>query len=199
MVDHQTPREWAEAGIIGETRLVRLMYNKPANLIVAQFHRETSTDSVLSSLYVRHPDETQYRRLTDASERLSYEDPVVAASAPTLFANVLEWEGDGADWRRVICFDLLNGASPQVFAQTDISLRDPYTQAWVSSLHEARPDGRSVVCTIGCERPATDADKRRHRDIYGADILTTADHWLCELNLAGKSYERIALLSATFF
>lgn len=199
MIMPQKPSEWTECGIVGEGGFVRLAYSRSANVVVAQFHRMTLTDSILSTLYIRRPDEPQYRRLTAPSERLSYEDPIVAPSAPTLIANVLAWEGDGADWQHVICFDLSTGREVRVVRDRDISLCDPYTSAHVSSLHEPSTDGRVVVCTISFGRAANEDDKRRFREVHGADIATVDDHWLCELNLENKTYERITLLRALFF
>jgi len=194
------PAEWQAAGIRQEAECLRLVYNRHSGLLIAQFRRETAIGASVASLYARTRDSSQYLRLTDESDCLSYEDPVSASQAPALVTNVLKWaDEEGGEWHGITRINLAKGAPDVMITETDLKVSPPYLGAWVTTVHSAWDDGRGVVCTIAFERSATEAESTEFFGRTGARRITTVESWLCDLNIDQKKYERILQLMATHF
>ena len=96
--------------------------------------------------------------------------------------------------------DVRTGKITLVFSQGDLKLSPPYSRGWVRELLESWPDGRGVVCIMSFERPPTGAEKKRWRSQgLPGELVGAGDHWICDLDLQQKTYERLTELKAMFF
>lgn len=192
------PAGWNLAGIAGEDTFERLLYNRSSAVVVAQFRRESPGGVPIASLYARRRHSAHYAALFERADNLSYEDPVSASLAPVLMANVIAWDEDGGGhWHGVARVDLERWWPLAMLRPGDLPVAPPYTAAEVTHLHCSRPDGVCLVCTIALSRPATEYDQAFAAT--GDRFVTIDDHWLCELNLELRTYEKLTALVTPFF
>jgi len=196
MVQQPERDELKEAGIEPGSRLEKLTYNRSAEVVVAHFRR-----SRVGTLYLRKRSGSRYERIAHLTEHASYEDPVVASWAPVLIVNVREASGEssGIEWYGIARVDLKSGQSARVFCEGDLRLEAPFHRAWVRELHEAWADGSGVVCTMSFLRPPTEAEKERWRSRHGGELAGAGEHWICDLNIDARTYQRLALLEGVHF
>lgn len=185
------------AGIRQGSKHQRTTYNRSGQAVVAIFrHDRTGT------LYYRERGRTRYRRVAPLGKRTSYAEIATASAAPVVLVNVREFiaGSEGVSWHSVARLDIRTGGISPLFLPGDVKLAAPYTRGWVHEILESWSDGRGAVCVMSFERPATAAEKRRWRSQGGrGNLASVCDHYVCDLDLEQKTYERLTLLRAIFF
>lgn len=189
---------WNVAGVAGEDTFERLLYNRHSRILVAQFRRTSASGVPIASLYARSHDVASYTRLFEQVDNLSYEDPVVASSAPVLISNIIAWDREGrGNWHGIVGVDLEKRSALPMLRPGELSVVAPYTAAEVTHVHCSWSDGSGLVCTIALSRPATDHDQAFAK-IDGKFIMID-EHWLCDLSLVRRTYTKLTALANSFF
>jgi len=192
MTDRREIQDLRKAGIRPGSRLQKITYNTSSEAVVAHFRAGR-----VGSLYYRKRDSARYRRVAQLGEGM-----VTASAAPVLLVNVREFSADspGASWRGVARMDIRTGKVARVFCEKDLKIPRPYSSGWVRELLESWADGRGVVCIMSFVRTASAAEKKSwSSQRRGGELITAGEHWICDLNLEKKTYERLTLLKAMFF
>lgn len=95
-------KKWEDFGIENEDRFRSFNYNELTGVMIAQFTKNITDKSWLQSIYTRNRDSNTYKRLTEKSKLLSYDDPVTGSKSKYLYFNILEWNKRGkhygGDW-----------------------------------------------------------------------------------------------------
>jgi hypothetical protein len=176
-----------EAGIEGGPHFRALLYNEPAQMLIAHFERHYGHWA--GEIYTRPLSSETYSKVPTASKLVSYERPVSAAYAPIIFFNEMLYRAEdpaGADWGCIRALDLRTGALSQAATADTIQIPDGYVELWVSEIHAVNGDGTQLLCTIGFERQV------------GA-LVKHVDYWLCELPVQTLVPYQIRKLQNAFF
>lgn len=178
---------WSEAGVEGGPHFRALLYNEPAQMLIAHFERHYGHWA--GEIYTRPLSSETCSKVPAASKLVSYERPVSAASAPVIFFNEMLHRAEspaGADWGCVRSLDLRTGTLSQIATADTIQIPDGYVGLWVSEIHAVDAHGRRVFCTIGFEQRV--------------DVSAThLDYWLCELPVQTLIPRKISKLQNAFF
>jgi hypothetical protein len=190
------PRGWDADGIEGDDRFVTLLYNEPADVLIAQFERMVAEGQYpVRSVYMRRTQETRYGKIFGTDDISSALHTVAASKKPVAFfdvhvASVDRWPegqpGMGFDWSHIARIDLLNGSVTKVIDAA--AFREKHEGAWVSDLLSADEDGQSLVCRIGMGRKLPDGTP-----------TGGVGYSLCHLILATSDIHIIAPLRNVFF
>jgi hypothetical protein len=176
------PAEFAWGhGLPAKGQFCRLLYNEPAQSLVAAFQQKIDDERWSEDLYYRHKSSADYIRISGSDEQIHYSDVISCASVPKIFFNVTRWNDRGGDWESLASFDLATGELRT--EATAASFREQ--RVWVSSLISAKDDASSVFCTIGFEQR------------LGGGALNV-HYWLCELRLVDFALTKIAALPNAF-
>jgi hypothetical protein len=185
---------WDTDGVEGEDRFVTLLYNEPADALIAQFERMIGGRYPVRSLYMKRRGERRYTRVFGADDRTGAPYVVVATKKPMAFfyvhiASVDRWPADtpgmGFDWSHIARIDLRTGSVTQV-ADAE-SFRQKY-DGWVSDILSADEHGRTLLCRVGMPRKLPSGRPSRR-----------IGYSLCRLNLATNEIEVVAPLPHVFF
>lgn len=161
-----------------------LLYNEPANTLIAHFQRK---GDVVSALYTRQLNAAAYAKIAAENDLLSFDYPITATAAPLLYFNAIQWAKDrGGDWDSVRCLDLRSGQLTTVVSPTTLAVPSGYVGLWISSLMAVDPDGQRLLCTVGFERVVDERSKH-------------LDYWVCALPVQNPVPQQIALLPDAFF
>jgi hypothetical protein len=192
----QGPEGWNRDGIEGEHRFVTLLYNEPADVLIAQFERMVADGRYpVRSLYTKRAHEVRYLKSFDADERSSAFHVVTAAKRPVAFfdvhvASIDRWPsrtpGMGFDWSRIQRIDLAIGTVTTVIDAADF--REKHDGRWVADLLGADEDGEGLICRIGMGRK-----------LPGGAATGGVAYSLCRVILATSDIQVIAPLRHVFF
>jgi hypothetical protein len=161
-----------------------LHYNEPARTLIAHFQRKTDA---VSALYTRQLDAAAYTKIAAENDLMSFDYPIIAASAPLLYFNVIQWaKSGGGDWDSIRCLDLRSGLLATVLSPSTVAIPAGYVGLWINSLMSVDPDGQRLICSVGFERAIDERSKH-------------VDYWVCALSVQNKIPQQIAFLSDTFF
>ena len=178
---------WSEAGIEGGPHFRALLYNEPAQMLIAHFERHYGHWA--GEIYTRPLSSETYSKVPAASKLVSYERPVSAASATIIFFNEMLHRAEdpaGTDWSCIRALDLRTGQLRQAATADTIQIPDGYVGLWVSEIHAVNADGTRLICTIGFEQQV------------GA-LVKHLDYWLCELPVQTLVPHQIRKLQNAFF
>jgi hypothetical protein len=173
---------WSDAGIEGGPHFRALVYNEPAQTLVAHYERHYGHWA--GEVYTRPLSSETFTKVPAASKLVRYGRPVCAASAPIIFFNEMLHRADypaGADWGCIRALDLRTGQLSQAATADTIRIPDGYAGLWVSDIHAVNIDGTRLICTIGFEQ-------QKHMD-----------YWLCELPMQTLVPHQIRKLQGGFF
>lgn len=142
---------WADLGITGESRYLNSFFEPHSRNIVVQFGRLVTENVGIKSLYLRSVNEKTYRRLSAASERLSYEDVVLTPDGPSVLVNIFDVDSSHAtaDWHSLQKIQLPGGKV--VLEVNQLESQAPGCRAWISRLVGVSNDGETVFCNIGIQ------------------------------------------------
>lgn len=177
----------SEAGIEGGSRFRALLYNEPAQMLVAHFERNYGYRA--SEIYTRPLSSETFTKVPAASKLVSYSCPVSATMAPIIFFNEMIHRADnpaGADWGSIRALDLRTGELSQAATADTIQIPDGYVGLWVSEIHAVNVDGSRLICTIGFEQQVDARTKH-------------LDYWLCELPVQTLVPHQMTKLPGAFF
>jgi len=182
---------WASFGIDDETRFEELLFEPISQILIAHFYRELENEYRVKSLYARHISETRYRRLTEKSDKLSFECAKLSHIRPHLYVNVLEIcesEGKpyGYNWNSIRQIDIESNEVVCAVTAGDLILDEPYYDGWVRNILGAAADGSNVYCSVGMSR----------RTSTNSSVV---DYHLAELSLVNRKPKLINKLDAVFF
>jgi hypothetical protein len=151
------PTGWDTDGIEGEHRFVTLLYNEPADVLIAQFERKVAGGRYpVRSIYMKRREEPRYAKVFGTDDLSSAFYIVAASKKPVAFfdvhvASVDRWRADtpgmGFDWSHIAQIDLRTGSVTTVVDAA--AFRERHEGAWVSDLASADEDGQAVLCRIG--------------------------------------------------
>lgn len=176
---------WANIGIAGEDRLIRLLYAPNAKTLVAQFYRNVADSHPIKSLYVRGIQDSTYLRLTGESDSLSYEDPLISPCGRFVLVNILEALKDGDmysgsyGWYALQLLGLPSGRVEHEVTPGELHGKVGGQRIWVSGIHGMNQDGHTAYCTIGIERSGK------------------VQYYLAQLDLRLKSCELLTALNGS--
>ena len=146
---------WIDAGIPGQCRVERLLYNRPSNTLVAVVNTlvEGSKLSVFRH-YVRAATATHYSPVNARHDCESQMSAACCEAAPFMIYN--EWRfraheetsTHAADWECVAQVDLATGIGETVLDAYSLRPPPPYNSGWISDILAAWPDGSGAVCKI---------------------------------------------------
>lgn len=182
--------KWPSLGIIGETRILQQLFDPFSKSLVAHFFRELQDSYGVKSLYARHISEDRYHRITEETDKLSFEFPELSPKSPHLYVNVMEtskFEGryHGYNWNSIRKINITSNEVVSIIENGDLAIDEPYAEGWVSQMHGVAADEEAVYCTVGLERK-TDG------------CSSSVDYYLVELSLMNKKYEIITKLDGVF-
>lgn len=183
---------WDVDGVIDEERFLELLYNEPAETLIAHFERRTG-EQLVRSLYTKRGREVDYSRVSCGDEYAFADTPVCAARKPFLFFLVLEPRRErpppwGWDVNRVARLDLRTGEQTVVMdAETFATGHDG---AWISRLLSAADDGSSLVCVTGTNHTISTTDE---------GVRVGVAYSVARLDLATGDIEPLASLRNVFF
>ena len=172
---------WKELGIYDESYFHSLSYNLNSNKLIATFQRDISDSYWVYSIYVREVSEEKYNRLTPLSNSLSYQDIIVARTAPYAFSNVVKWDKNSGDSMWLERYDLLKEKADGKLEFKQLTLSDKYERGFFSKLLDVSDDGQMITCVMGLERKESENSK-------------LIDYWLTSLNFNNKTYQQVTWL-----
>jgi hypothetical protein len=178
---------WSEAGIEGGPHFRALLYNEPAQTLIAHFERHYGHWA--GEIYTRPLTSEIYSKVPAASKLVSYSCPVSAASAPVIFFNEMVHRAEdpnGADWGCIRAVDLRTGVLSQVASADTVQVPDGYVGLWVSEIYAVDADATRLFCAIGFEQQVSAVEKH-------------LDYWLCELPVRELMPRKLSKLQNTFF
>ncbi len=147
-----------------------LLYNRPADTLVAVIARGSPPGPPLHRIYARRLPAAAYRPIGVRHELESQQDarccerapllifnefrfrepsPIPAYLKATLRGRELPHDSWGADWLGVRRLDLETGAEARVLDEGSLHPPAPYTSGWVSEILSVTADGSGAVCTVG--------------------------------------------------
>jgi hypothetical protein len=181
---------WDSLGISGESSFLQLFYDPHSETLVAHFFRGIGNGNGLKSLWTRRISDDRYVRLTPSGDRLSFEDPVLCASSPHVFANVMsvgikEGGFDGYEWHSIQRIDLRSGHSDVIAMSGGAGVNGGSEKIWISTLHGSSADGSELYCSAAFQK-------------RGGGAVSPTEYYLSRLNVGDGRIERITRLSATF-
>lgn len=151
------PTGWDTDGIEGEHRFVTLLYNEPAEVLIAQFERKVAGGRYpVRSIYMKRTEEARYTKVFGTDDLSSAFHIVAASKKPVAFfdvhvAAVGRWRADtpgmGFDWSHIAQIDLLTGSVTTVVDAA--AFREKHEGRWVSDLVSADEEGQALLCRIG--------------------------------------------------
>jgi hypothetical protein len=187
---------WDTDGIEGEHRFEKLLYNEPADVLIAQFERMVSAGRYpVRTIYMKRSPEPRYTKVFGIDDLSSAFHIVASSKKPVAFfdvhvASVDRWPADtpgmGFDWSHIARIDLLTGSVTTVVDAA--AFRERHDGAWVSDLLSADEDGQTLLCRVGMGRRLPDGSP-----------TGGVGYSLCRLILATSDIQVIAPLRHVFF
>lgn len=159
MSQERSDNPWADAGIPGQTRIVKLLYSRAAEVLVVVVDKELESGLFGKRLYVRAVTETSYHPIPVQDALEIQESAACCDLTPFVIYNELRFrppkagfsEG-AADWVGVCKFNLSTGARETILDRQSLRAPRPYISASVSNILAAWPDGLGAVCTLALKR-----------------------------------------------
>jgi hypothetical protein len=188
---------WNADGVRGEDQFLRLLYNAPAEALIAYFQRTVGPGYPIGSFYVKRPHDEQYWKAFASDDMTTVAEIVSASKVPLVFFQVLvvakPLAADasiGLNWSQVGRIDL--STKEQSIAVDAELFRERHDGDYVSHVIGASEDGTSLICSIVTRRPAPpNRNKNPTRRVAG--------HSLCRLDLTTLDFDVLARLTNTFF
>ncbi len=181
---------WASIGITGETRFLQLLFDPLSKSLIVQFYREIQDPYGVKTLYTRHTSEDRYHRISEKTDRLSFESPVLSPSGSHFFVNV--WEAEkidgkytGFDWNSIRNIDITSNEVISTIENGELAVDEPYFRGWISDIFGASADGEMVYCSVGLQ-------------IKTGETGGKVDYYLANVSLMNKNYEIITKLNNVF-
>ncbi len=157
--------------------------------MIAQFTKNITDKFWLNSIYTRNRDSNTYKRLTEKSKSLSYDDPVTGSTSKYLYFNISEWNKRGkhygGDWLKTQRVNLETLEFDNSFSSEDFDLSDKYSDGWISHLNQVSDDGNEINCVVGL------TNKK--------EVFPNAEYWVSKLYFEEKSIELLRKFCSVFF
>ncbi len=181
--------KWDEHGITDVSNFVGFHYEHTSKTLIAHFNKNIGQGYGIKSLWTRCVSDNKYSRITPQEDYFSYEDPVVSHS-PHVFVNVLEIKVkdgayDGYEWNSIRRINLKSGEVEELVNKNDISIQQPFTKIWVSTLHSISADSKEIYCSIACQGKT------------GVEEIIKTEYYLSKFILDEGRYECLTKLDAT--
>ena len=179
---------WERAGIPNADGFSQLLFNDSTGRVVAAMSRIIQGHP-FGILYARGRDDDKYSVLADESDDgISFNFPVLASGGPYLFVlsmKVVEREGQyiGYDNIGIRKLDLSNAEAVLTMSDSDLVPEPPYDRIWASTIVGHKSED-TLFCSVGMQR--TDDNSR------------PVDYYLCEVDVANHTVERVSKLHEVF-
>lgn len=179
---------WIAQGISGQAGILCLLFDPYSELLLVHVQKKALENCPLKSLYVRHVSEERYRLFTPVSEKLSYEDTLLAPNGPFIYVNVFEAIiNDGRfigsfDWHSLQKIELPSGKIISELKAGDLVPQLGQHSPWISSIVGACDDRETIFVNLAIPRE----NERKLR------------YYLAKLYPSRKHYEVITELTGTF-
>ena len=163
---------------------VKLLYNRSADCVIAQFLRVSEQQIPASDLYFRKASDADYVRVRSDPGR-SYDDPVSCGRKPYVFFNMVQWgeASTGGDWVCLARLSLPHGAVTPLVDRTKLKLPDGCARGWIASILDVDDQGTVATCRLAFEVSTGLERSRVEYSIRDLD-LATGEHDLL-VNLPG--------------
>ena len=174
-------------GIPERSSVLRLLYNQPAECLIASVGRELERGGYVEELYYRHKAASEYTRVAGPSETVLLHDPVSCSDAPRVYFLVLIGTGGngGLDYESVSYAELPTGRVQVAISRSALIVPSGYSRVWPSSLIAILPNASGIIGSFAFERPTR-------------EFTAVVDYWLCELHIAESRLVKISQLPNVF-
>lgn len=188
--------EWEEIGIPNEYGPLRLLYNPPAETVIAEL-RSVGEEFLPNRIYTRHKDSAKYELLGEPDALISYESVATALARPLVFYNTFKLTNVSAtsagkreyamDWDGLYSLELKKQTHSKIASKDALALPPPYSEGWVSSLVSVSDDGSELYLRVA---------------VSGAEVSSgfrTVSYRLARMDLMTRMIDLISPLRGTFF
>jgi hypothetical protein len=134
-----------------ESELVKLLYNKPAATLVAQFRRVGGDGLPIDELYLRAVGETEYRKVAGGDNQITCLDTVSCGHRPFVIFNAFKMSGPGGDWVSICQVDLPRGNVTNLIDRGKLRVPINHKAGWVASILDIDDEGRTILCRLALE------------------------------------------------
>lgn len=134
-----------------EYELIKLLYNKPATTLVAQFRRIGGNGLPIDEVYLRAVGETEYRKVAGGDDQITCWDPVSCGRKPFVIFNAFKMSGPGGDWVAICQVDLPRGSVRNLIDRSTLQVPNDYKAGWVASILDIDDEGRTILCRLALE------------------------------------------------
>jgi hypothetical protein len=139
---HASEPEWEQ---------IKLLYNKPAATLVAQWRRIGGDGLPIDELYLRAVGETEYRKVAGGDNQITCWDPVSCGRRPFVIFNAFKMSGMGGDWVSICQIDLPRGNVKNLIDPGRLKVPNNYEAGWVASILDIDDEGRTILCRLALE------------------------------------------------
>lgn len=181
---------WTSVGINGETGFIQLLFEPFSKSLIAHFLRGLEDGYQVKSLYARHISEDKHHRVTEETDKLSFDCLALSPTSPHVYVNVLETcklDGKycGYDWHSIRKINITNNEVVSIIENGNLPIEKPYFRGWVSEIYGVSADGEAVHCSLALEQKT-------------GEQSTIVDYHVAKLVLSDNKYEIITKLDMPF-
>jgi hypothetical protein len=175
LAGHASEPEWEQ---------IKLLYNKPAATLVAQWRRIGADDLPIDELYLRAAGETEYRKVAGGDDQITCWDTVSCGRHPFVIFNAFKMSGMGGDWVSICRVDLPRGNVKNLIDRGKLKAPNNYAAAWVASILDIDDEGRTILCRLALE------------SLRGSDV--SVEYFVSEIDVATGDLSLLAPLPNVF-
>lgn len=177
-------------GIPPDCSKCQLLYVPAADTLIVEVYRR-ATPAREHRLFARRRTDQRYTLIGLPEDGIHYQQPISRPDLDYVYFSVwstrhFSYEGVGSDWDSIQRLHLADFRMEQVIADGELVIPSPYDRAWVSELVGISPDGASLICICGLQRPT-------------GERASNVDYFLCYLNLSTKQINALTQLKGTWF
>jgi hypothetical protein len=181
----QPPRPFNSNVFEPESECVKLLYNKPADTVIAQFRRIGGDGLPREELFLRPSHGSEYRKVRIADPQITCWDPLSCSRQPFVIFNAMRLNGStGGDWAGISRVILPAGEVELLLNPRDLQVPTGYSSSWIAQILDVDADGSAVVCRLALE--------------VEQGNTTKVDYFVSEVTVASGSVANVAPLPNVF-
>jgi ClpA/ClpB-like protein len=163
----------------------RLLYNPASKTIVLEMKCPLDRPlPPLGRLFMRRHNADGYEQIGDPAPDISYQTPVTCEKQPIVIFNSIKWdrEGGGGNADGVYAFNLHTKELTICVAKDTLTILEPHTRSWISTLISLSDDGQTLYVNVAIEKAISGGRSVVH-------------YHLASLNLADKGLKILSQLN----